>query len=109
MRSEESCQVALVDQDGRRPVRAICSSAPRSPLARCASAESAETRSSRARTTGISESSSRTVEESGAPGEARTLNHQIRSLLLYPLSYGGVSRIIHERHAGPSAMHCTVE
>ena len=31
-----------------------------------------------------------------APGEARTLNHQIRSLLLYPLSYGGVFGIIHE-------------
>ncbi len=28
----------------------------------------------------------------GAPGEGRTLNHQIRSLLLYPLSYGGVVR-----------------
>ena len=31
-----------------------------------------------------------------APGEARTLNLLIRSQALYPLSYGGVSGIIHE-------------
>ena len=33
----------------------------------------------------------------GAPGAARTRNHQIRSLLLYPLSYGGVCLIIPDR------------
>lgn len=33
---------------------------------------------------------------SGAPGEARTLNHWIRSPLLYPLSYGGRAKIILE-------------
>ncbi len=32
----------------------------------------------------------------GAPGEARTLNLLIRSQALYPLSYGGVTTIIHE-------------
>ena len=31
-----------------------------------------------------------------APGEARTLNLLIRSQALYPLSYGGSIRIIHE-------------
>lgn len=33
-----------------------------------------------------------TITHASAPGEGRTLNHQIRSLLLYPLSYGGVVR-----------------
>ncbi len=31
-----------------------------------------------------------------APGEARTLNLLIRSQALYPLSYGGMIRIIHD-------------
>lgn len=36
------------------------------------------------------------VRNTGAPGGARTHNLLIRSQALYPLSYGGVFRIIHE-------------
>ena len=38
----------------------------------------------------------------GAPGTARTCNPQIRSLVLYPLSYGRLSAL-HKRHGKPKA------
>lgn len=63
---------------------------PRSPLARCAQTESAEIRSRRLRSIAITCASAgrARMKRRGVPGAGRTRNHQIRSLLLCPLSYG---------------------